>query len=310
LNTTAVRVVLLATLLFGLNAWSIRHLGSGLQEFAIVNTFLGFLAIALGWIDRDEAESLRGSARNVLRRIADFQVLLPLYLITIVGTSLVSSITVLSDGVGGSASLHVTAEGEARCAGCRGKSLTGPSGSVRFVQFTSVFGRSFYLEATGYQRKSLTLFPWTGNTISLASDLVRQPSVLLRIPPTLHSLLANGKMVIEIDGQAVGIEIPTQTGRASVQIGPATAIPQARRAEWRSQLLAMGSLPESLRESFFRNWLDPIRDESLPPVTPGQRLTIRFFSSGDNKEVIRQDYVVGREALQDVALRPWSQPPQ
>jgi hypothetical protein len=285
-------------------------LGSGLQEFAIVNTFLGFLAIALGWIDNDEAGNLRESVKNGLRRVADFQVLLPLYLITIVGTSLVSSITVLSDGVGGSTTLHVTAEGDARCAGCRGKSLVGPSGSVRFVQFTSVFGRSFYLEASGYQRKSLTLFPWTGNTISLASDLVRQPSILLRIPPTLHSLLANGKLVVEIDGQAVGIEVPTQKGRASVQIGSAAAIPEARHAEWRSQLLAMGPLPESLRESFFRNWLDPIRDESLPPIAPGQRLTIRFFSSADNKEVIRQDYLVGRQALQDVALIPWSQAPQ
>ncbi len=303
----AIRVVLLATLLFGLNAWSVRHLGSGLQEFAIVNSFLGFLAIALGWVDSGEAENLRGNVKNVLRRIADAQVLLPLYILTIVGTSLVSSITVLADGVGGATTLHLTAEGQARCAGCPVKSLNGPSGTVRYVRFTSIFGRSFYLEASGYQRRSLTLFPWTGSTISLASDLVRLPSVILRIPPSLHTLLAGGKIVIELEGQETGTEIPTQAGRASVQIGPAVAIPEAWRNEWRSQLRTLGSVPESLRESFFRNWLNPIRNASLPPVAPGQRVIVRFFTTAD-KEVIRHDFVVGRESLQDVVLVPKSNP--
>ena len=133
MNTLAIRVVLLATLLFGLNAWSARHLGSGFKDFAIVNSFLGSLAIALGWIDSGEANSLRGHVKNVLRRVADAQVLLPLYVLTIVGTSLVSSITVLADGVGGAATLHLTPEGEMRCAECPGKSLSGPNGRARFV---------------------------------------------------------------------------------------------------------------------------------------------------------------------------------
>jgi hypothetical protein len=308
LNTAAIRVVLLATLLFGLNAWSIRHLGSGFQEFAIVNTFLGFLAIALGWIDSGEAGNLRERVKSVLRRATEFQILLPLYLITIVGTSLVSSITVLSDGVNGSTTLFVTAEGETRCADCEGKSLSGPSGSVRFIRFTSVFGRSVYLEGTGYQRKSLTLFPWTGSTISLASDVVRQPSITLRIPPTLQPMLANGRMTIEIDGQEVGTEISTRADRGSVQIGPAAAIPETWRNEWRSQLRAIGSLPDSLREAFFRNWIDPIRDESLPPILPGQLVTVRYYTSDDNNEVIRHSFIVGTEALQDIALIPRSQP--
>jgi hypothetical protein len=307
LNTMTIRVVLLATLLCGLNAWSARHLGSGLQEFAIVNSFLGFLAIALGWVGGGEDGNLRAKTRSVLRRTADLEVLLPLYIIAIVGTSLVSSVTVLADGVGGTTTLHLTSEGETRCAECPGKSLGGPNGNVRYIRFTSLFGRPFYLEATGYQRRSLTLFPWTGSTISLASDLARLPSIVLRIPPSLHTLLAGGKMVIDLEGQATDIEIKTLANRASVQIGPAAAIPEAWRSEWRSQLRTLGSAPESLRESFYRNWLNPIRDESLPPLAPGQRMTVHFFTAAD-KEVIRQNVVVGRESLQDVVLLPGSQP--
>jgi hypothetical protein len=301
LNTLAIRIVLLATLLFALNAWTVRHLGSEITELATLNGFVGFVALVLGWVEQRQSDHWRQKLRNVLRHATDTPVLACLFLLALVGTSFVSSVTVLADGVNGVTTLHLTAEGRSRSADSEETRLEGPSGMVRFVRLTGIFGRRLYLEASGYQRQSLTLMPWTGTTVSLASDLVRLPSVLLRVPPALHSLLAGGKLVIECDGQPGAVEIPLRAQRASVQIGQAAAIPDEWRDEWRSELRTLHEVPDGLRESLFRNWLNPLRSESVPIISPGQKLQIRLLTSA-GKEVIRQEVIIGREPLQDIAL--------
>lgn len=305
MKTLALRVVLLTALLFGLNAWTFTHLGAGLQDFALVNGILGFFAIVLGWIDERDAGSLRASIKGILTRAVEGPVLLALYVAALIGTSLVSSVTVIADGHGGSTTLHLTAEGSERCGSCAGESLDGPGGVVRYVRFTNPFGRSFFLEASGYQRKSVALFPWTGTKISLARDLVQLPTIVVRIPPQLHTSLAGGKVVVEFGPPHGPGEIPTQAGRASIQLGPAAAITDVLRREWRSELRALSTVQDDTREKFFRSWLNPIRDEALPLPVPGQRLPIRFLTQAD-RDVGGYELVVGRGALQDVALIPGS----
>ena len=297
------RVVLLATLLFGLNAWTIRHLGSGLREFAYVNSFLAFIAIVLGWIDARDADDLRSDFGRILKRTVDGPVLAALYLVTIVGTSLISSVTVIADGRASGTKLFLTSEGTARCGDCPGELLQGPSGVVRYVRFTSIFGRPYYLEVTGYQRKAFTLYPWSGTTISLSTDLVRLPTIVLRIPHSLHGSLTGGKIMLDFESHENSFEIPVQAGRASVQLGPPAAIPEGWHSEWRSALRTLTNVPDELREQFYRNWLTPIRNEIIPALAPTQRIQVRYVTAG-NKEVIRQDLVVGWESLQDVALIP------
>lgn len=303
MSSLAVRILLLATLLFALNAWSVRHLGSSIGDLAALNGFAGFVILVLGWVEQRQADHWREKVRNTLRHAVDAPVLVCLLLLAILGTSFVSSVTVLADGVNGVTDLHLTAEGRARPAEGNETSLEGPSGMVRFVRFTSIFGRRLYLEAEGYQRRSLTLLPWTGTTVSLASDLVRLPSVLLRVPATLHSLLPGGKLVIEAGGRAGPVEIPLQAGRASVQIGHVAAIPVAWRTEWRSELRTLHEIPESLRESLFRNWLNPFRSESVLEIVPGQQLRVSMVAANGD-EIVRQDVIIGREPLQDIALVP------
>jgi hypothetical protein len=297
------RVILLATLLFGLNAWTVRHLGSGLREFATVNSFLAFVGIVLGWIEARNADELRASFGRILKRMVDGPVLAALYLVTIVGTSLISSITVIADGRSGGSTLFLTAEGSKRCEDCAGELLEGPSGVVPYVRFTSIFGRSYYLEASGYQRKGFTLYPWSGATISLSTDLVRLPTIVLRIPYSLHGSLAGGKIVLDFESTGSSFEIPMQAGRAAAQLGPPAAIPEGWRSEWRSELRTLAAVPDALREKIFRNWLDPVRNEQIPDLVPAQRIQVSYVTAA-NKEVIRQELVVGQEPLQEVILIP------
>lgn len=301
MNTLALRVVLLTTLLFGINIWTGRHLGAGIGDFALVNSFLAFVALVLSWIDASDAESFRARFRRIQKSLVNAPVLAALYVLTLVGTSLVSSVTVLADGSAGITTLHLTAEGATRCEDCKPKSLHGPSGIVRYVRMTTIFGRPYYLEASGYQRKSFQLYPWTGATISLARDLEPLPTVVLRVPTSLHGSLAGGKVVLDFGSTVGRFEIPTEAGRASVQFGPPAAIPESWRSEWRSELRTLSGVPDTLRESFYRNWLNPVRNEAVASMVPGTRVQIQFLTAAGN-EVVQQDVVIGRESLQDIAL--------
>ena len=303
MNTLVLRVVLLATLLFGVNLWTGRHLGVGIREFAIVNSFLGFLAVALSWIDSEDAKSLRERFRSILRAMTNLPVLIAMYIVALIGTSLISSVTVLADGASGPTKVYLAAEGSARCDGCGESLLRGSSDIARYVRPTSVFGRYFYLEADGYQRKSFQLFPWTGATISVTRDLERVPTVLLRIPASLHGSLNGGKMQLDFGDPGGPVEIRTQSGQASVQIGPATIIPELMRSEWRSELRTLPNVPVELHETIYRNWLNPVRSESVPTLASGATLKARFLTAAD-KEVARQEFVIGRESLQDIVLVP------
>lgn len=306
MDSLAIRVALLALLLFALNAWTVRHIGGDIRELATLNGFTVFLAIVMGWVDEKDADHWRQRLRGALKHTTTTPVLISLYVLAIIGTAFVSSVTVLADGITGETTLHLTPEGRERADGDEGTNLSGPSASVRFVRLTNPFGRQFYLEAGGYQRQSLTLMPWKGSTISLASDLVRLPSVLLRVPPTLHSLLAGSRMVLSSASWSEKFEIPLQVERAAVQLGPAAAIPEEWRTEWRSELRTAYDAPEALRESLFRNWLNPLRDSALPAVAPGQLLQVELYTAA-NVEVVRQQIVIGREPMQDIFLTKRSQ---
>ena len=225
-NTLALRVALLAALLFALNAWAVRHTGTDVSHFAALNGFIMCLTLVLGWIDQQEADSLRERVYAVLRRSVEPQVLIPLYLLAVLGTSLLSSVTVLADGETRRTEVYLTPEGEARDEASR-KTLTGPSDLVRYLRFTSPFGRPLYIEASGYQRHGFLLKPWTGTSISLRSDLQQLPTVLLRIPLDLLSALKDSKLIVEVQGAGAVATIPLSNAYGSVMIGTAGEIPGA-----------------------------------------------------------------------------------
>jgi hypothetical protein len=299
-NTLALRVILLAALLFGLNAWAVRHTGTDISNFAALNCFIMCVTLVLGWIDQQEADSLRGRLNAILRRSVELQVLVPLYILALLGTSLLSSVTVMADGATRSTEVYLTPEGEARDEASR-RTLSGPSDVVRYLRLTSVFGRPLYIEASGYQRHSFSLKPWIGTSISLRSDLQQLPTLLLRIPLDLLSALNGSRLEVELQGTDAVTKIPLSNEHGSVMIGSAGEIPGAWRQEWRSELSAMQNMQPVLLEGILLKWRKPVRDESVAGLVPGQRVLVRLVT-GDGSEYVRQEVVIGREVMQDIAL--------
>ena len=112
----SLRIVALAALMFGLSTWSEIHLGIDPLEIAALNGFLASVGIVLGLIEEGVAGRLEASFKAIFLPLLNGQVILALYLITLVGTSLFSSVTVTADGHSGSSRLYLNAQGSAMMA--------------------------------------------------------------------------------------------------------------------------------------------------------------------------------------------------
>ena len=64
---------------------------------------------------------------------------------------------------------------------------------------------------------------------------------------------------------------------------------------------AIQNMPPVLLENILRKWRNPARDESVPGLVPGQRILVRLVAGNDD-EYIRQEVVIGRQVMQDIAL--------
>jgi hypothetical protein len=305
MNTLALRVILLAALLFALNAWSVRHTGTDLGNFAALNGFILCVTLVLGWLDKREADALQDRANTLLRQCVETRVLVPLYIIALLATSLLSSVTVLADGESRSIDVYLTPEGRSRDKASL-KTLDGPSDVVRYLRFTSLFGRPLYLEASGYQRHSFSLMPWAGATISLRSHLQQLPTILLRIPRELLTVPGN-TLFVESAGADAATPIPLTEQQGSVMIGSAGVIPPEWRSDWRGELGAVEDIHPVLLEKTLLLWRNPVRNESVAGLVPGQQIVVRL-ETADGTEHIRQTVVIGDASMQDVALARKEQP--
>lgn len=294
----ALRIVLLATLLFAVNAWVVRHLGLGFGEFALINSFIGFVYLSIGVLAKGQEESFNEAVRHAFTRALTLPVLLALYMLVLVLTSFVSSVTILAAGESGDISARLTAEGRPPDESTR-EVVPGPDGMVRYWRFISPFGSSFYLLADGYLRQPLQVRPWIGATVRL-SELIRLPSILLRIPYQKHGALQASVLRIQLEtGEQYNIELAAF--RASVLLGRDEMVPVSIQEAWRSELRTLSDAPEALRESIFRNWIEPLRVESIPALSPGLRVRVTFTTIA-GKEVAGRSFTVGSSAFQDVLL--------
>ncbi len=297
-GNVALRVVLLATLLFAVNAWAIRHLGLGLGEFTVVNTFFGFVYLSIGYLAKGQEESINEAVRRAFARALTIPVLLTICVLALVLTSFLSSVTILAAGQPGSISTRLTAEGHPPDES-RKKELQGPDGMVQYWTFISPFGSSFYLLADGYLREPVQILPWVGATIRVG-DLTRLPSILLRVPYQHHGSLKDAVLHISPKSlQDHTVKLAAQ--QAAVLLGPETFVPESNQQNWRSELRTLSGVPASLQETFFRNWAEPLHAQSIPALSPGQQVRVTFTTAA-GKSVAQKSFTVGPSTFQDVLL--------
>jgi hypothetical protein len=297
-NMLLFRLLLLAFLLATANAWVSRHFGNKWLYFGVYNGAIGIFWILFGYLGESEQKRSKKIFRNFLMRAVGNSVLVPLLIVILISTSFISSVTVMASGVGGPHSVQLTPEGEKQHEGSS-KLLRDETGIVRFIRFTTPFGKPFYLEVQGYLRKHFDLFPWTGATFRIAQDLERSPAILVRIPKERLMLAQGGRIVIEVNGQKP-YDFETNQSQGAVLIGPPTPISQSLVAEWRSALKASGA-PEVLAERAVRMWKNAIATPVEHPLLPGATLACKFLAPG-GQIVAETHTVVDKTPVQDILL--------
>ncbi|NIS38895.1 hypothetical protein GWN26_13615, partial [Candidatus Saccharibacteria bacterium] len=234
------RFIAFALAIFLLNLWSAHHLGTTIGDLSFINGPLGILAVVsflAQWLTEKEASDFKTRVRKWFLFFLKPPALIFLYAFLLICSSLVSSVTVLSDGTPGKLTVALTPEGNNQ-GNEKKEELRGSNDVVRFIDSTTPFGRPFYLEVDGYLRKSFDLYPWVGTKIRVREDLTPLPTVLLRIPTAARMFLSGGSVELYIadtgDGQERRLlNTPTDRGSGALMLGPRLAVPNDIVEKWR-----------------------------------------------------------------------------
>jgi hypothetical protein len=293
------RLVIFAAILLVMNTWCVHHLGSKLTDFTAANAPLAIIAIT-GFISKmlskSEAAQVNVGFRGFLMIFLRTPVLTVLAILVLATGSVVSSVTVLASGTGERLELRLGAEGGGTIEESEMKTLDGPNEVERFIIFTTPFGRSFYLTATGYQRYSFDLKPWAGKKIRVSRDLKIMPSLLIRVPVQFHQNLSQAQLVVETNSQTAA-KVESFEDRGSVVIGRPLKVPDRFISRWERELSAQG-ITGAMADRYILRWQRPIYVESSEPLAPGQKFTARLIVSDTTRAELVT--IVGEESLQDL----------
>jgi hypothetical protein len=297
------RLVIFAAIILVMNTWCIHHIGAELTGFTATNAPLAIIAI-VGFITKmfpkSEVARVNAGFRGFLLLFLRTPVLTVLAIVVLAAGSMVSSVTVFATGVGETVHLQLVPEGvnDSIQDTMKKKTLNGSNDVRRFIAFTTPFGRSFYLTATGYQRYSFDLKPWIGKKIRVNQDLKIAPSLLIRVPAGYHMSLTEAELVVDSDERTIASQ-KLDEGRGGIMIGRPLSIPDHYIPRWERELSARG-ISGAQADRIILRWLNPVHVQPAKSLSPGLGLTARLIISDTTRADIVS--VVGSERLQDFVL--------
>lgn len=181
-----------------------------------------------------------------------------------------------------------------------GSRRTFESDTVRFRTFTAPWGRLYDLRVEGCSSHLFTLWPWSTRTIHLDDVLDACPSLLLRVPAELHSVLDGGKIKVTYGSKLIS-EIATESDRGAVLLGRNLPVPGHFETVWKTELEARGMTGQNAARSL-QNWHRPIHVVPKEALRPQMRLSVIFETQAGEVLADRKDLVVGKERIEDVPL--------
>lgn len=296
-----IRVLILGIYCVLVNLWVVSHFGDDFLTALVAPialSFFGVMKFLADLLGGSVKNRLSGRMRASVARLASPSLLAALWLVFVVVSSFVSSVTVLADGQTDPIRVHLGVEGDH--AGMSDSAiLSGPNSAVRFVCLTSPFGRPFYITADGFLRYSFDLRTWGGQTIRLTSDLSVSPSLLIRVPLISQPFLDGARIVILNDRDTLA-NVSVNSKQGAVLLGRPATVYQEFITQWRYELAA-GRIAEDQAARSIMRWSRPVTVRSQLPIVPDQLLSARLvLPSGEI--VAEEQFTVGGGRLQDILL--------
>jgi len=303
-RVTLVKAAALLAFIVAADVWATHQFGLGLTQLLAVggavalvsSAVLPFLkAILSGAEQRSAVRWLRDAGRLVLWT----PLLVFLYVAGGIAALTVSTVTVTGEGSDRADSVSIAyldRPGQIR------SGLLHPDSTIRFPALTTPLGRRVRITAAGFIGENFTVYPVTGLTVSLGSDLPVAPSILFR--PEAQALIAlrtKGRFrawVLPADPAAVALA-ETSGVVSSFLVGEPQALPAALLEAWK---LELGCDTTGFRNNILFAWArpTPLRLRSASPV-PGTRVHAEVVArNGD--VVARTEVTLGADRLIDVPV--------
>jgi len=307
-----VRVVFLAVLAAAVNLWAERHLGYGLDDPLSLLGITGGATAASMVLERMISEAEREKrtrrllawVRRVLDRVLTVPVLALLYLAAAVIVATWSSIIIVPPKDGTLAAITLTPIDGAGAP--VEKELPADGATARLLLAANPLGRAFQLSGDGYMPQVITLYPLTGLTIDVDSDLAPAPTLLFRPPTaTFSSLNSDGSRFSVYRRDSNGCTMLAQStidrkGARSFLLGVERPTPADRITLWDLQLSADASQSEA-RATALLAWSAPEALTTDAAPVPGDEV-YAVVTTKANKRSAAALWSVRRDVFQDVAM--------
>jgi len=298
------KILLLALFLLTANAWLTYHIGNDFIETYFVGgvvVFFGFVSFLIKYLKKEEEEKINQIYTRWLSGFLNFQVIAGLYLFLFVGGCFVSSVH-LSTGKKQAVSVSLHRAGESASNAVQ-LEVSGDRPSSQKTVWTTPFGRTFTIEASGYQKLSFQVYPWAGKRIDLDEDLALSPTVIVRVPVEFFMQLSRARLVVAHNKQlTVTYELDNH---ATIIMGQLAEIPQSYFERWQIEL--RGLYEESVTiYSSLNKWT--VQEPLFVPIDFQVYDSLRLeLTSANGKIFAVCDGLVGTETFKELQFKTWKE---
>ena len=302
-RATLIRAALLLLFVVAADVWATHQFAFGVTQLLAVGgivTVLSSTALPAvkAILSDSEQKSVTKRLRSLARRALSTPVLLLLYVPGVLAALTMSSVTVTSEYADRETAVRVASVGSSHT---RSKLLK-PDSAIRFLTFTTPLGRAVRISAPGFIAANFTVYPLTGLTVTLGSDLAVAPTLLFR--PEAQGLVAlrnKGRFhawtLPRTDSTAVLAE--TSGVVSAFLVGEAQALPSALLDAWK---LELGCDTTGFKNYILFAWTRPAQlRRRAPSPGPGDQVHAEIVARS-GAVVAQTDVRLGAERLIDVPV--------
>jgi hypothetical protein len=302
LRFLSIRLLALGAFIFLVNAWITTNLSEHLVKALVANGILAVLSLVgtlMKYLDDRRAKSSASQVQGMLLFFLRTPVLLTLYFAFLIVGSLFASVSVSSDGLAVSAAVRLTAAGDSTSQP-RSKRIDRTTTMARFLEWTTPFGRPFSLSVDGFVPISFDLHPWVGKRVSVASDMVQSPSLLIRVPPEFSEQVNEARITLASD-TAVLATCKMDAEHWAVLVGESQPAYATFLDKWLLEFKAR-RIPEELASRCLLAWNEPLLTKSSAPLLPNLHLQATLCNKHDILLATRK-FIVSSDKIQDIVFK-------
>lgn len=242
--------------------------------------------------------TLKSKIQKGLLFVLKPSILIILYIAIFTGGNFFSTVKVYSDGVKKNVKIYVAPEGTDHS--CKFETTRGENDKAIFFLTTNPFGKSYYIQADGYLRKSFEVYPWVGKRIRLNDDLRPAPSLYLRLmgPPVEFN---KGIFVIKRDEHQIDSIELGNSNHGALLLGMRRTVLKDWKDRWHMEMTEIvGDSGPELRSAILNGWNNYLHYEHST-ITPGNLLKVSFVNH--HRKILGSiDVIITEDAFQDYLI--------